>query len=983
MRCCALVVAVLLAALLSTTAGAVIWSVPGDAATIQGGIDLASAGDTVLVACDTYYEHDIMMRSGICLLSETGEASCVVVDAQHQGRVMYCTTVDHTTSITGFTFINGYVSATGGRAEGGGIYCSNSSPRITDCIFSANTAEALYPEAGSGAFGGGLYCGSSSSPHLTDCIFGDNVARAYGGTNLFGGYGGGLCAESSSSAELTNCTFAGNHAEANEGQMLQAYGGGLCMTSSSLTLSNCTFNGNSAVAGGCWLDMRGAGGGIYCGSSSPVLAECSFDGNEASAWPGEPPCFGAAYGGGVCCDSSPAILDYCSFLNNSAFFPEDYDVGGAALGGGMACSGDPHPTLTNCTFSHNLASGEAPQASFGGGIYCSWAGTQVLALNNVIIAFSHHGEAVACQGGVVPALACCDLYGNAGGDWVGCVADQQGVDGNISQDPLFCDPGAGDFTLRENSPCAPFSPPNPECGLIGAWPVGCAGLCFVPVMYPNGGETLCAGEPVTIAWDFNVYCGASVSIELVRAGETCLIIAATTENDGEYSWITEQCGTETEDYRIRVTDLETGEADESDASFVIESPCIVTVSHPNGGESFRVGDAVEITWESTPCCGDSVSIELRYQDDTCLVITGATPNDGTHEWIAEAYGPETEAYRVRVTNLATSAQDESDAPFVIADYRITGITDIPHDQGRQVRVRWQRELHDHAGTDTTVTAYSIWRRVDELPRMPGHPASDGALQARAYPPGDWDFVASVPARGEDVYGTVCPTLCDSTAVEGVCWSTFFVSAETDDPLVYFDTPPDSGYSVDNLAPAPPENLRLESPTLLAWDESQAEDFDYFSVYGSDGPEFDEATLIGHTIETSMDVSEAPYDFYHVTATDFAGNRGDPSTIEAGGSGLAEEPLPTAFALGRVQGSPGRFPMMLSYDLPRQEHVRLRVCDLSGRLVSTLVDGTQPPGRHLVVWGADRERRINATAGVYFVVMAAGDFTATRKAIVIE
>jgi hypothetical protein len=70
-------------------------------------------------------------------------------------------------------------------------------------------------------------------------------------------------------------------------------------------------------------------------------------------------------------------------------------------------------------------------------------------------------------------LTCCDLYGNAGGDWMQDIADQYGIRGNIRADPLFCDPLFGDFTLHEDSPCAPFTPPNEECDLIGAWPVGC------------------------------------------------------------------------------------------------------------------------------------------------------------------------------------------------------------------------------------------------------------------------------------------------------------------------------------------------------------------------------------------------------------------------------------------------------------------------------------------------------------------------------
>jgi hypothetical protein len=92
-------------------------------------------------------------------------------------------------------------------------------------------------------------------------------------------------------------------------------------------------------------------------------------------------------------------------------------------------------------------------------------------IRNTIIAFSTEGEGV---GGWVTA-ECCDIYGNAGGDWVGTIAGQLGQEGNIWLDPLFCDPDNGDFTLRCTSPCAPFTPPNEECDLIGAWPIGCGG----------------------------------------------------------------------------------------------------------------------------------------------------------------------------------------------------------------------------------------------------------------------------------------------------------------------------------------------------------------------------------------------------------------------------------------------------------------------------------------------------------------------------
>jgi len=62
-----------------------------------------------------------------------------------------------------------------------------------------------------------------------------------------------------------------------------------------------------------------------------------------------------------------------------------------------------------------------------------------------------------------------DIFGNPGGDWTPAIVDQLGQRGNICADPLFCDATGGDLRLEEGSPCAPIG----ECGLMGAWPVGC------------------------------------------------------------------------------------------------------------------------------------------------------------------------------------------------------------------------------------------------------------------------------------------------------------------------------------------------------------------------------------------------------------------------------------------------------------------------------------------------------------------------------
>lgn len=306
------------------------WHVPVQCPTIQAGIDSASAGDTVLVACGTYtwtgegtggFYGLVRMKSGVCLRSETGRANCVTIDAENQGRVIYCELLESSSRIEGFTFTRGDTVDCGA-----GILCEQSSPRIAHCRFIGNSSDWL---------GGGMYC-HESFPTVIDCVFADNFCLWYGG-------------------------------------------------------------------------------GIYCSSCSPSFIRCQISNNSS----------GQRAGGVYCGVSSP--------------------------------------TLVRCTLVCNFA----PVA---GGIYAlasDWSGEiSSPILENTIIAFSSQGEAILCDEDSEANLTCCDVYGNAGGDWVGCIADQYGVSGNICEDPLFCDDC---LYLQECSPCVE----GYGCGRIGRYGVGC------------------------------------------------------------------------------------------------------------------------------------------------------------------------------------------------------------------------------------------------------------------------------------------------------------------------------------------------------------------------------------------------------------------------------------------------------------------------------------------------------------------------------
>lgn len=94
----------------------------------------------------------------------------------------------------------------------------------------------------------------------------------------------------------------------------------------------------------------------------------------------------------------------------------------------------------------------------------------VTTILNTIIAFSRNGLGAAC-GEADFVIECSNIYGNFEGDWVDCIADDQGQHGNTHADPMFCGLEFGDVSLNEQSPCAPGQ--NPDCGLIGVAPVAC------------------------------------------------------------------------------------------------------------------------------------------------------------------------------------------------------------------------------------------------------------------------------------------------------------------------------------------------------------------------------------------------------------------------------------------------------------------------------------------------------------------------------
>jgi len=318
---------------------------------------------------------------------------------------------------------------------------------------------------------------------------------------------------------------------------------------------------------------------------------------------------------------------------------------------------------------------------------------------------------------------------------------------------------------------------------------------------------------------------------------------------------------------------------------------------------------------------------------------------------------------------------------------ITAIDDVPNDEGLAVRMTFTRSGRDIVGSATPVVQYEAYRRIDgpaalrlpdgteiELSRpavpVQGAPISRGLLRDEG-----WEFVGAAPANTQGEYSMIVPTLADSVTA-GIQWSAFFVRAATSTPTTFFDSAPDSGYSVDNLPPPPPgPPFVIEIPGLglqITWPESGAPDIAYYGVYRSDSPPAGrggEVLIATPVVPYYLDTDVQPGDvwYYRIAAFDDAENFSPPS--DPSDPILVQTDVEETAGLARLellQNAPNPFERAttIAFSLDRRSEVSLRIYDARGALVRELVREPRDLGPHQVVWDGRDGQGGAVASGLY-------------------
>ena len=92
----------------------------------------------------------------------------------------------------------------------------------------------------------------------------------------------------------------------------------------------------------------------------------------------------------------------------------------------------------------------------------------------------------------------------------------------------------------------------------------------------------------------------------------------------------------------------------------------------------------------------------------------------------------------------------------------------------------------------------------------------------------------------------------------------------------------------------------------------------------------------------------------------------------------QESLPKEFLLEQNYPNPFNPSTIIRYELPKSEHVVLKVYDITGREIATLVNTTQGAGYKEISWNAS-----DLATGIYFYRITAGTFTNVKKMMLVK
>ncbi|RKZ15062.1 hypothetical protein DRQ50_08045 [bacterium] len=340
---------------------------------------------------------------------------------------------------------------------------------------------------------------------------------------------------------------------------------------------------------------------------------------------------------------------------------------------------------------------------------------------------------------------------------------------------------------------------------------------------------------------------------------------------------------------------------------------------------------------------------------------------------------------------------------------IAAVDDIPGDEGWQVNVSWGASRLD-PWPDEQIETYSLWRALDGAaakslpsaatlvdlddfePGLKGKVIRKGEVQGKSL---YWEYLGDLEARHLSRYAQALSTLFNLTP-ESQGYHAFQVVAHgfVMGHAGYWISEPDTGRSIDNLAPEMPAMVageQIYDPVRLeiTWDPNTEQDLSHYLVYRGTAPNFVPVptNLVASPTESVVhdDLWQMGSSYYYkVAARDVHGNESpyallSPVSISA----VDLENTPSVTALTGIHPNPFNPRASIRFTVHEPQRVTVAVYDLAGRRVAVLTDEVWQTGSHDLVWEGRNAAGREMASGVYLVDFRAGNVANTTKVMLVR
>ncbi len=329
---------------------------------------------------------------------------------------------------------------------------------------------------------------------------------------------------------------------------------------------------------------------------------------------------------------------------------------------------------------------------------------------------------------------------------------------------------------------------------------------------------------------------------------------------------------------------------------------------------------------------------------------------------------------------------------------IISVRDVPNDNGGRMKLSWYPSWLD-TENDPNLYQYEIYRSVP--PNVAASALADGARLLggpdQAPEPGSrailaategatvyaWEYLATQYAvHYLPAYSYLAATASDSSGAYNPK-TAFMIVARDISGSKYWLSRPDSGYSVDNIAPIAPSPFVGQysaGSTHLHWGPNPETDLANYRLYRGGSASFvpGPGNLIASPADTGYADPGPAGSYYKLSAVDIHGNESGfalltPAQIAGVG------PAPTVeLALSRPSPNPAAFATIIGFALPRATRVRLAIYDPLGRRTRVLVNGSTEAGVRTLPWDLRDDAGHPVPSGLYVVRLEAEGRVLTQR-----